>query len=111
MQKVLLPWQTGILTVALLIACLLLNSRTDAMSIRQVIMKTQPASANSDVRQSNQNKTTVLVRNTGHEAKADRTDAAPAVKPERLEDKKTVGRCWKRLMKNLREIRHAQKEG
>ena len=111
MQKVLLSKQAGILTIALLMACPLLNSRTDAMSVRQAVMKTQSTAADPGTK-SSRAKTAVLVRNTAHEvtAKADRTDTAPGVKLERVKDKKTAGRCWKRLMSNLRDIRKAQKK-
>ena len=113
MQKALLPKQAGILTVALLIACPLLNSSTGAMSVRQAVLKTPATHTDpGTMRRANQSKTAVLVRNTSNEAtaKADKTDATPAVKTERLQDKKAAGRCWKRLMNSFREIRHAHKK-
>lgn len=113
MQKVLLPKQAGILTVALLIACPLLNSSTGAMSVRQGISKTQPASGvPGSTRQSNQSKPTVMARNTTHEvpARTEKGENGTTAKSKQPEGKTTVGRCWKRLMGNLREIRHAQKK-
>jgi|GEM_PF-3226870 len=113
MQKVLLSTQTGILTVALLIACPLLNSRTDAMSVRQVIMKTQPISTvPGTTHQVAHSKTAALARNTNHEAtaKAEKADVVLTAKPQQPKGKTTVGRCWKQLMSNLREIRHAHKK-
>lgn len=31
-----------------------------------------------------------------------------AAKEQKVQDKKAIGRCWKRLMNTVREIRHAQ---
>ena len=111
MRKSLLPTQAGILTVALLIACPLLNSPTDAMSVRQAVLK-NPTTADHGTRQASQTKTAVLVRNTNHESatKPEKVESASAAKSQRPDDKKTVGRCWKRLMSNLREIRNAHKK-
>ncbi|WP_080236708.1 hypothetical protein [Spirosoma rigui] len=50
-------------------------------------------------------KSTVLVRNTS--AKTGTTASTAAVKTEAPAEKKTISRCWKRLMNMAREIRHA----
>jgi CxxC motif-containing protein len=50
-------------------------------------------------------KSTVLVRNTS--AKTGTTVSTAAAKTEKPAEKKTISRCWKRLMNMAREIRHA----
>ncbi|SOD88767.1 hypothetical protein [Spirosoma fluviale] len=48
-------------------------------------------------------KDAVLVRNVPNKAEP----VAPATAPKKTEEKKTISRCWKRLMNMAREIRHA----
>jgi len=113
MKKGLLSASTGVLTFALLLTCPLINTHSDAGSIRQVVLRT--ASSTTDpVTYANPVKPAPVARTNAAESVAvkDKTETtpAPAAKPKMQKDKKTMGRCWKRLMSNLREIRYAHKK-
>ncbi|UFH54964.1 hypothetical protein [Spirosoma sp. KNUC1025] len=70
-------------------------SKTDKITAVQI--KTE---ANSS------SKTSVLARNTTTKTEAVATTVAPAKKTQ---DKKTISRCWKRLMNMAREVSHAHR--
>lgn len=111
MKKVLLSTSTGVLTFALLLTCPLLNTHSDARSVRQVVLRT--ASSTTDpVTYTSPVKPAVVARTNATESVAakDKTETASVAKPKMQKDKKTMGRCWKRLMNNLREIRYAHKK-
>lgn len=111
MKKALLSTSTGALTFALLLTCPVLNSHSDAGSIRQVVLRTASSTADP-VTYTNPVKPTPVARTNASESVAakDKTETKPAAKPKMQQDKKTMNRCWQRLMSNLREIRYAHKK-
>ena len=53
-----------------------------------------------------QSENPTLARNTAKKTESS-SPQSPA-KEQKAQDKKTIGRCWKRLMNMVREVRHAQ---
>jgi hypothetical protein len=62
-----------------------------------------PSSAKTDAVKLN--KTVVLAKNSN--TKTASVAPATTAKPQASAEKKTIGRCWKRLMTMVREVRHA----
>lgn len=107
LMKTPLTQKTVAYTVAaLLVACPLTFSKASSQTAgsatyQQVPMKKTEAP--------------ILVRNTsakssGTTAKAEKADAVAAPENDKkVRDKKTVGRCWQRLMNMVREVNHAHR--
>ncbi|WP_460940357.1 hypothetical protein [Spirosoma humi] len=100
---------TGYLAIASLLTCPLILSEISAMPVRDAFTTISPLTTapliDTQTRPVNYDKTPVLVRNSS--AKPESAVATAVAKEKKAEDKKTIGRCWKRLMNMAREIRHA----
>ncbi|WP_018618034.1 hypothetical protein [Spirosoma luteum] len=77
----------------------ILSSVALKMPTQSVVKTTQPAGPIK------QNENPAMARNTAKKTESPVTES-PA--KEKVQDKKAIGRCWKRLMNTVREIRHAQ---
>lgn len=100
---------TGYFAIALLLTYPLVSSETDAMPARNAstmsgIVAPAPVTR-AQTRPALLDKSPVLARNSS--AKAEPAVTTAAVKEQKTDDKKAIGRCWKRLMNMAREIRHA----
>ncbi|MBC3788517.1 hypothetical protein [Spirosoma utsteinense] len=95
----------GWLLLGACIVCVSLNSAKaagpDQSMPREKTSTDSPTKSETNKRA----KSTVLVRNTSN--KTGTTASTAAVKTEAPAEKKTISRCWKRLMGMAREIRHA----
>lgn len=89
----------GYVATASLVACPFVSSITIAMPLQTAFTTTLTSPEKSSVKQTND---PVLVRNTTAKSEAPATTS-----PAKVQDKQTIGRCWKRLMNMAREIRHA----
>jgi hypothetical protein len=78
----------------------ILSSVALKMPTQSVVKTTQPV---GPIKQS---ENPVMARNTAKKTESQATES-PA-KEQKSQDKKAIGRCWKRLMNTVREIRHAQ---
>lgn len=91
---------------SLLIVAPFVLSTTLAMPAQgSVIKNPKPASETRVASGNNESKAVkgpVLARNTPA-----KTETALPKEPQKVQSKQTIGRCWKRLMENLREVRHA----
>lgn len=99
---------TGYFAIAFLLTCPLFSSETTAMPARNVatipfIVGSAPVTT-AQTRPVSLDKTPVLAKNS---SKAEPAVTAAVVKEQKTDDKKAIGRCWKRLMNMAREIRHA----
>ncbi|WP_052731269.1 hypothetical protein [Spirosoma radiotolerans] len=99
---------TGCFAIASLLTSPLISSEISAMPARDAFTITSSTKApliDTQARPVNLEKTPVLVKNTP--VKPEPAGATSAAKEKKVEDKKTIGRCWKRLMNMAREIRNA----
>ncbi|WP_461071280.1 hypothetical protein [Spirosoma horti] len=100
---------TGYFSIASLLICPLISSEVSAMPARDAFtttsLLTKVPLIDTQTRPVNLDKTAVLVRNAP--AKPEPAVTTAVAKDKKVEDKKTIGRCWKRLMNMAREIRHA----
>ncbi|MCX6214173.1 hypothetical protein [Spirosoma sp.] len=107
MKTYLTTTKSGYLAILLVIACPFVSSQSEAMpsinAFTVVSTKANAPSIDTQTRPVKLEKDAVLVRNAP--AKAD--PVAPAAASKKTEEKKTISRCWKRLMNMAREIRHA----
>ncbi|WP_041952238.1 hypothetical protein [Spirosoma spitsbergense] len=90
-----------IVVTASLIAYPILSSVAVKMPTQSVAKTTQLV---EPIKQQSENPT--LARNTAKKTESSSTES-PA-KEQQVQDKKAIGRCWKRLMNMVREVRHAQ---
>ena len=101
---------TGYFTIAFLLTCPLVSSEITAMPARNTAtMRFSDATApirHAQTRPVSLEKTPVLAKNS---SKAEPAVTTAVVKEQKTDDKKAIGRCWKRLMNMAREIRHAHK--
>ena len=91
---------------SLIVSCLLVSSLTMGTPAQTVpASPTRSVSATQPYKQTgNTGNNQVLVRNT-----TDRTEPVTApVAAQKTQDKKAMGRCWKRLMQMIRDVNHAQ---
>ncbi|MVM40535.1 hypothetical protein GO730_27505 [Spirosoma sp. HMF3257] len=101
MRTLLMKKVAGYLATASLVACPFVSSVTAAMPSQTTFIA--PATSTSPTK--SEAKLTgdpVLVRNTTAKSEAPATTS-----PAKVQDKKTIGRCWKRLMNMAREVTHA----
>ncbi|GAB2528652.1 hypothetical protein [Spirosoma aerophilum] len=109
MRTNLIKYKTGYLAITVLMACSLTSLETSAMASRYAYTIESPSGKSTVIdtqaRPVNAEKTAVLVRNSP--TKPEPTAATTASKAKNVEEKKTISRCWKRLMNMAREIRHA----
>ncbi|GAB4052047.1 hypothetical protein GCM10028810_52390 [Spirosoma litoris] len=89
----------GYVATASLVACSFVTSVTVAMP-SQVAFTTPSTTGKESVKE-----TPVLARNTTAKPETPATTTATV----KEQDKKTIGRCWKRLMTMVREVSHAHK--
>lgn len=90
----------GYVATASLVACPFVTSVTVAMPSQVAFITTSTSSKEPLKADSNP----VLARNTTAKPETPATTA-----PAKEQDKKTIGRCWKRLMTMVREVSHAHK--
>ncbi|WP_461149507.1 hypothetical protein [Spirosoma pulveris] len=107
MKTYLTTMKPGCLALLLVVACPFVSLQTTAMPSVDAFTGTS-INANAPLidtqaRPIKPEKDAVLVRNASVKAEP----AAPATAPKKTEEKKTISRCWKRLMNMAREIRHA----
>ena len=109
MRVDLIKTATGYVAIALLLTCSLVSSEIIAMpawNASSSTLITAPAPVvHTQVRPASLEKVPVLAKNSP--AKAEPAVTTAVVKEKKADDKKTIGRCWKRLMNMAREIRHA----
>lgn len=86
-----------IVVTASLVSYPILSSVAIKMPAQSVVKATQSVET---IRQSDN---PVLARNT-----AKKTESTATKSPAKVQDKKNIGRCWKRLMDMVREVRHTQ---
>ncbi|MVM35110.1 hypothetical protein GO755_34105 [Spirosoma sp. HMF4905] len=98
MRTLLMKKAAGYLATASLVTCPFVSSITVAMPLQTAFTTTSTSSKESFKPASNP----VLVRNTTAKPENPATTA-----PAKVQDKKTIGRCWKRLMTMVREVSHA----
>lgn len=107
MKTTLTKTAAGYLTVLSLITSPFVSLQTDAMPSQNAFTSSSVRTAgpviDTQARPVKPEKDAVLVRNT-----TSKTDpVTPATTAKKTEDKKTISRCWKRLMNMAREVRHA----
>ncbi|WP_157816055.1 hypothetical protein [Spirosoma pollinicola] len=100
---------TGSLAIVSLLVCPLVSSKTTAMPSGSAfkttsLLATEPL-IRTQTRPTTLDKTTVLAKNSSAKTETVTTTTAP--KEKKIEEKKTISRCWSRLMNMAREIRHA----
>lgn len=107
MKNVVPSKATGLLALGLLITSASIPHPAGAMLTQRAGTNTAPsADPGSRSKEAGRSaKAPVLARNTSP-ASPDKGQIA-AKKNQRPEVKSTIGRCWKRLMDNIREVRHA----
>ncbi|GAB3985709.1 hypothetical protein GCM10028807_01550 [Spirosoma daeguense] len=98
MRTRLMQKTTGYLALASLVTATLMVSVTTSVQAGDV------TSVNTHVDGRKSVDSSVTTRNT-----AAKTEATTAPKTPQQHDKKTIGRCWKRLMTMVREVSHAQR--
>ncbi len=103
MRTLLMKKTAGYVATASLIVCPLLSSITVAMPSQSGGIYNTTSTANPVSVKSAKNP--VLARNTT--APANPTPTVATVKVPKKEDKKTISRCWKRLMNMAREVHQA----
>ncbi len=109
MRTILFKTTTGYLAIASLIACPLLSSETMAMSSRNAFTTTTTFAKEPTVRTQvhpiNVDKNPGVARTSSVKPESVATTTDP--KEKKIAEKKTISRCWSRLMNMAREIRHA----
>ncbi|MFD2932726.1 hypothetical protein [Spirosoma flavum] len=109
MRTTLIKTATGCLAIVSLIACPFILSDTIAMSSRDAFSTTstfvKDPTSHAQARPVTFEKNHILARNSSAKVESVSTATAPKVNKEA--EKKTISRCWKRLMNMAREIRHA----
>ena len=94
------------LAPSLLITGLFVSSIAMAMPLQNTLPTTSKAAQETSIQTKttpgSSAKNTVLVRNT-----ATKPEPVATTTVKKADDKKTIGRCWKRLMNMVREINHA----
>ncbi|QMW01644.1 hypothetical protein [Spirosoma foliorum] len=100
MRTILMKKAAGYVATASLVACPFVASVTVAMP-SQAAFTTTSIFSKEPVKTTND---PVLARNTTAKPETPATTA-----PAKEQDKKTIGRCWKRLMTMVREVSHAHK--
>jgi hypothetical protein len=98
----------GYLVPSLLTTGLFVSSATMAMPLQNTVptasRSSQEVTVQSKTASGSLTKSPALARNTT--AKPEPVVTATSTTPK-TQDKKTIGRCWKRLMNMVREINHA----
>ena len=107
---------TGSLTVGLVTTYLLVADPADALPRQRVVSTVPKTSAETPTRPKAESaksaKAPVLARNnSAGKPTAKTTSSAPAAtaKKQPTQPKTVVGRCWKRLMDNVREVTRAHR--
>ncbi len=112
MRTILIKTTTGYLAIAALVACPFVSSETSAMSSRDAFTITSTLAKGPTVRTQvhplNVDKNPGVARISPVKTEAVATTTAP--KEKKIEEKKTISRCWKRLMNMAREIRYAHRK-
>jgi len=100
---------TAFVAIASLAACPFVSTVTCAMPLQGTPSSASKTPAESDFRDRPESdkltRNTTLARNTT--TKTETIPGTGSVKEQKTDDKKTIGRCWKRLMNMAREINHA----
>ncbi|WP_460968578.1 hypothetical protein [Spirosoma migulaei] len=99
MRTLLMKKAAGYVATASLVVCPFVSSITIAMPLQTAFTTTLVSPVKSPTKSAGD---PVLARNTTTKPEATATTA-----PTKVDDKKTIGRCWKRLMTMVREVRHA----
>ncbi|WP_460915625.1 hypothetical protein [Spirosoma areae] len=103
MRTLLMKKAAGYAATVSLIACPFVTTVTVAMPSQRAFTTTPSPGTEAVKRVTNP----VLARNTT--AKSDRTLAGPLPKEPKQHDKKTIDRCWKRLITMMREVSHSHR--
>lgn len=98
MRTLLMKKAAGYLATASLVACPFVSSVTTAMPSQTALTTTVSSLLISNKLVGNP----VLVRSA-----TEKPEAPTTTSPAKVQDKKTIGRCWKRLMNMAREVTHA----
>ena len=101
MRTLLMKKAAGYVATVSLVACPFISSVTVAMPTQSGYITTTTTNAESV----KVIKTSVLARNTT--ASSDVTPTTTNGKEHKQQDKKAIGRCWKRLMTMVREVSYA----
>ena len=101
MRTLLMKKAAGYVATASLVACPFISSVTVAMPTQSGYTTT----ATTNVESVKLTKTSVLARNTV--ANPEVTPTTANGKEPKQQDKKAIGRCWKRLMTMVREVSYA----
>ena len=103
MRTLLMKKAAGYIATASLVASPFLSSAATTAPA-QTVFTTIHTTSTRPVRQ---NEDPALARNTS--VKTDISAVKSTTKEQKVEDKKAIGRCWKRLMNMAREIRQAHR--
>jgi hypothetical protein len=98
MRTLLMKKAASYLATASLVACPFVSSVTAAMPSQLAFMTTSSSAIRADKPVGNP----VLVRSA-----SDKPDAPTTTSSAKVQDKKAISRCWKRLMNMAREVTHA----
>ena len=103
---------TGYVAIASLVIGPFVSPVSHARPLQGVLTATPKSATESGVKAGAEpgklTKNPVLARNTAVKPEPNST-AVPA-KEQKTHDKKTIGRCWKRLMNMVREVNHAHRK-
>jgi hypothetical protein len=99
MRTLLMKKAAGYVATVSLVVCPFVSSITIAMPLQTAFTTTLSSSAKSSTKSLGD---PVLARNS-----TPKSDSPTTAAPAKVEDKKTIGRCWKRLMTMVREVRSA----
>lgn len=101
MCTLLMKKAAGYVAIASLVACPFLSSVAVTLQTQPVLAGVSKAGADPVKK----GETPALARNTASKPETTSTESSP--KEQKVQDKKAIGRCWKRLMNMARELRHA----
>ncbi|WP_338873145.1 hypothetical protein WBJ53_29790 [Spirosoma sp. SC4-14] len=80
-----------------------------AMPMQGTVIARSDADTHAKSDTENPTNSSALAKNTVSKPET-ATPAPTAGKDQKTQDKKTIGRCWKRLMKMVREVNHAHQK-
>lgn len=110
MRIILLNNAKGQLTVGLVTTCLLTTPAANALPRQRAVLTVPKSTAEPTPR--TKTKAPVLARNTASARAAAKTNpsaTASTAKQQAAQPKTIAGRCWKRLMDNVREVTRAHR--
>lgn len=108
MRTTLTKTTTGYLVIVSLMACPLVSGALPLTGAPVSLAALTPDPVlHNQARPVNAEKYPALANNTVKKPEEGITASAPKAKEKKTAEKKTISRCWKRLMNMAREIRHA----